>query len=198
MREKMKKEPKNDLRYIKTEKLIQKTFRDMILEMDYTQITIRELTERAKINRKTFYLHYTSLDSLLAVCQTKLYDEFLQSISDIHLPTDLEKLIRHIFTSWNIPDEANRKILYSRGNFPIGKSPGDYARKAIFRLGCSDGYLSKYTTKQIELIDAYLNGIFTFIHYQWETNNREMSFEDVVSLTTQLISHGFLSLDLQV
>ncbi len=31
-----------------------------------------------------------------------------------------------------------------------------------------------------------------------ETNNREMSFEDVVSLTTQLISHGFLSLDLQV
>lgn len=194
----MKKEPQNDLRYIKTEKLIQKTFREMILEMDYTQITIKELTERAKINRKTFYLHYNSLDSLLEVCQTKLYDKLLQPISDIHLPTDLEKLIHHMFTLWNISDEADRKILYSRGNFPIGKSPGDYARKSMFHLSCSDGYLSKYNTQQIELIDAYLNGIFTFIYYQWEANSREMPFEDVVSLITQLILHGFLSLDLQV
>lgn len=32
----MKKRPQSDLRYIKTEKLIQETFRDMIKEMDYT------------------------------------------------------------------------------------------------------------------------------------------------------------------
>lgn len=61
----MKREPQSDLRYIKTENLIQETFRSMLREMDYPQITIRELTRRAMINRKTFYLHYSSLDELL-------------------------------------------------------------------------------------------------------------------------------------
>ena len=33
--------------------------------MDYEKITVRELTDRAMINRKTFYLHYETLDELL-------------------------------------------------------------------------------------------------------------------------------------
>ena len=49
----MKRESQNDLRYIKTESLIQNTFKAMLLEMDYSQITIRKLVERAQINRKT-------------------------------------------------------------------------------------------------------------------------------------------------
>ena len=61
----MKRESQNDLRYIKTESLIQNTFKAMLLEMDYSQITIRKLVERAQINRKTFYLHYQNLDDLL-------------------------------------------------------------------------------------------------------------------------------------
>lgn len=50
----MTRETQNDLRYIKTENLIQHTFCDMLREMDYSQITIKELTDRAMINRKTF------------------------------------------------------------------------------------------------------------------------------------------------
>ena len=47
--------PQDDLRYQKTEALIQKNFREMLEEMDYQQITIQELSLRAQINRKTFY-----------------------------------------------------------------------------------------------------------------------------------------------
>lgn len=62
----MKQAPKQDLRFIKNEKLIQTTFREMMAETEYSKISIKELTERAQINRKTFYLHYPSLDHLLA------------------------------------------------------------------------------------------------------------------------------------
>ena len=48
-------EKKEDLRVVKTKEIIRNTFKNMILEMDYDYITIKELTERAKINRKTFY-----------------------------------------------------------------------------------------------------------------------------------------------
>ena len=56
---------KEDLRVRKTKKAIRDAFEEMICEMDYEQITIKELAARAQINRKTFYLHYTDLDDLL-------------------------------------------------------------------------------------------------------------------------------------
>ena len=61
----MEMEKKEDLRIRKTREAIHRTFKEMICEMDYDQITIKELTQRAQINRKTFYLHYTGLDALL-------------------------------------------------------------------------------------------------------------------------------------
>ena len=53
--------PQDDLRYQKTERLIQQTFRELMGEMDYLQISIQKLADRAQINRKTFYLHYSSI-----------------------------------------------------------------------------------------------------------------------------------------
>lgn len=53
-----------DLRTIKTRKLILDTFQQMLTEMDYNAITIKDLSERAGINRKTFYSHYDSVDDL--------------------------------------------------------------------------------------------------------------------------------------
>jgi len=47
---------KEDLRVQRTKEFIRKTFEEMICEMDYEQISVKELTQRAKINRKTFYL----------------------------------------------------------------------------------------------------------------------------------------------
>ena len=38
---------KEDLRVIRTKEAIRKTFEEMICEMDYEQISIKELTERA-------------------------------------------------------------------------------------------------------------------------------------------------------
>lgn len=52
--------------------------------MDYTQINIKELSERAMINRKTFYLHYNSLDELLGKMQLELYTDIIQSVSGIN------------------------------------------------------------------------------------------------------------------
>ena len=43
--------------------------------VSYTHLDVykrQELTERAQINRKTFYLHYNSLDDLLAELQDEI------------------------------------------------------------------------------------------------------------------------------
>ena len=45
---------KEDLRVIRTKEAIRRTFETMLCEMDYDEISIKELSERARINRKTF------------------------------------------------------------------------------------------------------------------------------------------------
>ena len=46
----------------KTLAAINRAFEEMVCTMPPQEITVKELTERAKINRKTFYLHYTCIE----------------------------------------------------------------------------------------------------------------------------------------
>ena len=65
-----------DLRVQRTKEAIRHAFTEMICEMDFEKISIKELTERARINRKTFYLHYDSLDDLLREWRIAMVQRF--------------------------------------------------------------------------------------------------------------------------
>lgn len=56
---------KVDRRIIKTKKSIRKAFNELLLKKVYTTITITEIAALADIDRKTFYLHYNSVDDIL-------------------------------------------------------------------------------------------------------------------------------------
>lgn len=88
---------KEDLRIQRTKNAIRKTFEEMICEMDYEQISIKELTERANINRKTFYLHYDSLDDLLREVQNEMAQDFIERTKNMERPRDMDKITREFF-----------------------------------------------------------------------------------------------------
>ena len=50
-----------DRRCLKTQKAIKNALVELMSEKDISQITVKELAQRADINRKTFYTHYTSI-----------------------------------------------------------------------------------------------------------------------------------------
>ncbi len=77
---------KEDLRVQRTKEFIRKTFEEMICEMDYEQISVKELAQRAKINRKTFYLHYNTLDDLLLEIQNELAQNFIRRTQGLERP----------------------------------------------------------------------------------------------------------------
>lgn len=65
-----------DLRVIKTRRIIRSTFMDLLSEKPMARITISELCRRAEINRKTFYRHYTDLSDAAAELENEILDEF--------------------------------------------------------------------------------------------------------------------------
>lgn len=57
--------PSTDLRVQRTRSALRAAFRELALKYPhYRDITVKELTATANVNRKTFYLHFDSIDDL--------------------------------------------------------------------------------------------------------------------------------------
>lgn len=56
----------DDLRFVKNRAALQRAFIDLTLEKRSTHITVKELAERAGVNRMTFYSHYDEVTDVLA------------------------------------------------------------------------------------------------------------------------------------
>lgn len=59
---------KVDRRIIKTREAISKAFIELMSEKNFENITINDISERANLNRGTFYLHYMDKYDLLDKC----------------------------------------------------------------------------------------------------------------------------------
>ena len=68
---------KKDRRIGKTQKSIRDALMNLLEEKDVSQITIKELAECANINRKTFYMHYSSIDDILDKIENETIEKFL-------------------------------------------------------------------------------------------------------------------------
>ncbi len=63
---------RTDLRFIKTEKLIEDTYLNLRMKF-HRPIKVRELCEAALINKTTFYAHYETMDALHAhICEKEV------------------------------------------------------------------------------------------------------------------------------
>ncbi|MBR5509514.1 MAG: TetR/AcrR family transcriptional regulator [Lachnospiraceae bacterium] len=71
-----------DRRIRKTEQALQNAFSELIKEKELTLITIRELCERADINKSTFYLHYRDIYDLASTMKRQLLDECYRIITE--------------------------------------------------------------------------------------------------------------------
>lgn len=58
-------ETSQDRRVKRTKMLLQTTLVELMLEKEVSQISVKELTQRADVNRSTFYLHYLDIYDML-------------------------------------------------------------------------------------------------------------------------------------
>ena len=104
---------KTDLRVIRTRKAIREAFCAMIMEMDYPDITVKELTRRAMINRNTFYLHYDSIDALLRELQDEIAGEFMEKQVSYTKMSDIRRMIQVFFAYMATQSPLQDRLLCS-------------------------------------------------------------------------------------
>lgn len=86
-----------DLRVQKTIDGIYSAFNDLLYEKDYQNITVKELCDRARINKKTFYRYYPTLNDLLVELQDGVFDDYMSQTEGLQIPQDLEQITRTFY-----------------------------------------------------------------------------------------------------
>ncbi len=69
-----KSEANEDLRVRRTRKLLQQAFLELTVEKGFAALTVRDITERAMVNRSTFYRHYLDKYDLLEQYMNEIYE----------------------------------------------------------------------------------------------------------------------------
>ncbi len=96
-----------DLRVRRTRKLLQRAFIELTIEKGFADVTVRDITERAMVNRSTFYRHYLDkyellsqyIEGLFELIDSHEEDTSPMSILDQHPdspPAGLVSLLKHI------------------------------------------------------------------------------------------------------
>lgn len=95
---------KVDRRISKTKQAIADAFEKLIVETDFDKITVSAIAREANINRKTFYLHYSSVEALLDSMAKEHARETVQAIADKGLfdkhPIDIEGIAQALGESY--------------------------------------------------------------------------------------------------
>lgn len=178
---------KEDLRVQRTKESIRKTFEEMICEMDYEQITIKELTERARINRKTFYLHYNTLDDLLREIQNEMAQNFIKRTQSLERPRDMDKITREFFLCSEELGKIGEKITCS-GNYKyISRKITNDIMNQTWKTESASSAENPYVQN---IVMTYAAQSTLEIYKQWVADGKKIPLEDIIRIASQLICNG--------
>jgi AcrR family transcriptional regulator len=183
-----KTEETEDLRVQRTRRLIQEAFTALTVEKGFAAVTVRDITERAMINRSTFYRHYLDKYDLLDQFMTNVY-ELTSGVEEPEaegmeaLPGPV-KLLRHIQQH----ADFYRVMLGSKGDLAFTERFRQNTERR-FRSWAQDVDMSDAPPIELRIKYASYAGIGAIAW--WLEHGQHISPEQLASWLSQ-ISAGFM------
>ncbi len=176
-------EKKVDLRVQRTKENLRRVFEEMICEMDYEEMSIKELTQRAQINRKTFYLHYDSLDDLLREIQNDLAQDFIRRTEGMAPPRDMDKITREFFLSQESLGKLGERITCAGSYHYVSRRITSDIMSQTWTKGPGDPFRQ-------DIIMTFISQSTLAIYKQWVADGKRIPLEDIIELAIRLVCHG--------
>ena len=73
---------RSESKYFATAARMDEAFLELLEKKDFTYITVKEICEKAGVNRSTFYLHYETVNDLLSECLENIKKRFFDSFAN--------------------------------------------------------------------------------------------------------------------
>ncbi|MBE5913107.1 MULTISPECIES: TetR/AcrR family transcriptional regulator [Pseudobutyrivibrio] len=177
-------ERSKDLRVRRTLTAIRKSFNELVLARDYREISITDLTERAGINRKTFYLHYTSLDDLIDEIEEEVSSDLLEHIGKYALDMDLSGCITYFYKYLESCSKVQKKLM-------CDESYSFFYNAVVDKVLNSDEFSKFFNqTEHPSIVRSYTKAI-TSIYKDWLASGRDVEFKTLTDVASVLVGKGY-------
>lgn len=180
-----------DRRVRKTRRQLRECLITLLKEKKVQDITVRELTEMADLNRGTFYLHYKDVFDLLEKTESELLVEFNQLVLK-HGAVDLKQRPAVIFYEIYSLVYDNADLI----EILLGEN-GDLnfvnRLKLLIRDKCLGDWMEVFRSGNPAAFDAFfsfiVSGCVGLVQYWLQTGLKETP-QQMAKLTEQVITQG--------
>ncbi|WP_163856800.1 TetR/AcrR family transcriptional regulator [Paenibacillus elgii] len=181
-----------DPRVIRTRRLLQDAFTSLLQEKDFESITVRDITERATVNRATFYAHFADKFEIL---ESKLTESFMAIINRRISGHEIlnEETIQSIFLA--VCDfHENLSAMCKRSYKPLGPVFEIQIKEKIQAILLSfldkDKVFSSPNAQLINTASIMLSWGMYGAAYVWNKEGRLLPAESFVKQTMPLVMNG--------
>lgn len=187
---------KSESKYFNTSRLMNQALLKLLEEKEFEYITIKELCQKAGVNRSTFYLHYENMNDLLVESLDYMLQKFYNHYNDEKFNLNIIKSLDNndlilIKPKYIIPYlefvKANKKLFLVATNNPVlfdVYKTFEKMYKDIF-----SPILDKYNVLENEkkyILAFYLNGLHSII-VEWIKTDCKDSIDYICSLFIKYI-----------
>lgn len=178
-----------DPRVKRTKKMFKDALKELMLEYDdYMEITVKELCEKAELNRRTFYLHYEYIDDVLLEIQEDFSKEFYEATKQYDHIKEIEPVVK-VFFDLHESNPIYEKIILSPTQ--------DYLRemmrsKTVSVLDENDNLkaIRSHDIITQNIIEQFYHMTVVSAYREWVRQRKIMAKEDVIKLTAKLVANG--------
>ena len=188
---------KSESKYYNTACLMAEALILLLDKKEYEYITVKEVCQKAGVNRSTFYLHYETMNDLLAESGeyiTKKFYEYMKS-TDTGVSANIEKLdkkdlvfITPKYLNPYLEFIKQNRVLYftvikNAGLFRLDKTYTELFRRifnpVLNRFGFAEEEKNYY-------LAFYINGILSLVA-EWVKDGCKMPIKEVVNVIERCI-----------
>ena len=179
-----------DRRILKTKDAIKSNYKMLLLENKNSKITITQLAQRANIDRKTFYLHYNSVDDIMKeLVEENLSDlEFVLKENGISNDNLDAKIIIDSMNYCLVKDIEFFKAIVHRHDFQIYINE---IKKTIISIAIRD--FTENTTnsqKEVFIYSKFIISGIVDVYVDWFLHPNNMSLDELGDIISKVLNSG--------
>lgn len=174
----------------KTKRAIRNAFAALLAEKDVNQITVKDIAERADINRKTFYNHYRGVYQVMDEIENSIVDDFDLMLREASGSIDL----RNPAMIYEKLTQLLQKDIDFYGNLMCMNGNNSLRDKLFSRLK-AHALVSMQARLPIAQQELELGIHFTFsglmsVYQHWFQSDRTLSLDELTKTVSRLSFYG--------
>lgn len=182
-----------DRRVQRTQKNIRNALISLLSEKELSQITVKELSDKADINRKTFYSYYSGIDDILDKIEDEIVEKLLAIIRDYDFRSsdfDTYALFCSLNQIINDDFELYRSLIFSNNyDFLLIKVKNTIKKTLLER------YAPKINAQNnlLGLYAEYVASGIVSMYIEWFHSDNSVSLEELAKAASDITLFGFSS-----